>query len=349
MMLKDGGHLFYGGDEGFWDVTVVSLIGRIYQPWEELIFYIMPIGVAITLVIVTILWIRARSIVWNEEVAVPVTIMAGCVIGQILMNILLDVNYPEDRVGLYYLPLMVLVVVHIKEVSTDPAMNRLMRVPMFLIWLIPANTVFTLNVTHTRVWEWEAATEQFFQRIVSAKDSLELQPVIAGGTLQTHSYNYYNMRTGWPLHSMQDHISGSDIPDFQYSFPEGSGSWWTFDTTLTNPATERVLLRRSPLRSRELLYSADTSYHRFDREFIELFSQQLDTAANFDLLFDLNLQIRPESTPMNFRVVLDVSNEHGENVLYIPWHLDVYKIGNKEILQIANGFVYPGSFKDGTS
>ncbi|MFA5574186.1 MAG: hypothetical protein WC994_03935 [Brumimicrobium sp.] len=106
--LKTTGALYYGNDDGLWLTTGATLSGLVLNTTTIFIKYIL-IALTLTLVIHTIYQLSTKPA--KEVFSQPSILFIGLFLGNIiaieLMNLLMDVNYPEDRVGMQLIFLLI--------------------------------------------------------------------------------------------------------------------------------------------------------------------------------------------------------------------------------------------------
>lgn len=112
--LKEGGALYYGSLAGFWEVTGKTLTKYTFfidYSWFKWI--LLGVG-ALVIFSLTFLWFKkgTKQFFKNKE-----TIIAWFLFGHIAVILFLahfrDVNYPEDRVGMYLIPLSLLLLAYL--------------------------------------------------------------------------------------------------------------------------------------------------------------------------------------------------------------------------------------------
>lgn len=344
-LLMDGGHLYYGQGSGFWEVTVDSLMKYALYLWDGKLKLLLPAGVMFSSVSVVVLWVKSGKWIWKNDASMFLLLILGCIVGHVSLHHLFGVNYPMDRVGLYLLPLSVLLIVWAREALLDihPLGPLLSLALVSVVWILPINLLATLNTSYARVWKWEENSKQFFNQILTEYISSGVQPIVAASSLQEDAYNYYNMRANWPLASLQNEIRDSGIADFIYPLPDDPSVNWRFSTTVNQGNDSQSLFRRSPFRQRVLIESLETDSSTFTGEFFGLLNQNLDSLKGTDLLYELTLAFSADSIPMNIWLVMGVNDSIGDELMYKSYELKNYprrwKLGEN---MITEHWVMPG-------
>lgn len=110
-MLKKGGALYYGSLDGFWEVTGKSLSRYVlfYEAdWQQWLWMLLLVSLAFF----SIYQLVKNGVLefLSEKFSIFSVFLLGHVIAIYLMAWLLQVNYPEDRAGMYLIPLILLTV-----------------------------------------------------------------------------------------------------------------------------------------------------------------------------------------------------------------------------------------------
>jgi len=340
LRLKEGGHLYYGSDTGFWSTTIESLVSLIFRPWDSFTF-IVPAATCILMVFGVYRWLRSSTLFWKNPLPVLVLLVFGSATGLVLLNIVFGVNYPEDRVGLYFLPLFVLAVGVSFQSNTDRIWGMLLKIPLALIWLLPLNSIATMNLGYTRLWKWNSNAKSFYTNVVELKGGSYAEPIIAGGTLDSYTYDYYNLRNNCAVHSMQDHISNFDIADLQYGFEEGSLNKEEYDTISHHISSNRFLLANKSARIHTTFKKSESKWVDTKDEYLGIVELLIDTLAAEDLIFEYEVTVSCSSPPLRAWIVLDITDKEGRGVYYLKHQLEHFGKSINNLGTLENSFVLP--------
>jgi hypothetical protein len=108
-MLKLGGALYYGSLEGFWQVTGKSLSGLVLFYQEDWLRHAYTL-LFMTFIIALLISFRKNGF-WNQLFKRETTLsilLFGNIIAILILAHVFKVNYPEDRVGMYLIPLFII-------------------------------------------------------------------------------------------------------------------------------------------------------------------------------------------------------------------------------------------------
>ncbi|MBK7855491.1 MAG: hypothetical protein IPJ79_11850 [Bacteroidetes bacterium] len=107
--LKKRGLLYYGSQEGFYKVTLTSLSNLIYGSTTKTLPVVF---IVLSLLACIVCIVKFKKFQLKNAISKPATIAAFLFFGSMLvvisLNLLLNVNYPEDRTALYLYPLFIL-------------------------------------------------------------------------------------------------------------------------------------------------------------------------------------------------------------------------------------------------
>lgn len=103
--LRDAGLLYHGSGDGFYSVTVDSLVGALFDTPEDRLVLSVTVLVVFALAVAAWQGIRAGS--WRSPVAVVAILLCGEVVAREAMFHLLGTNFPQDRTALHLVPLCI--------------------------------------------------------------------------------------------------------------------------------------------------------------------------------------------------------------------------------------------------
>lgn len=145
--LKEAGALWWGSQDGFWEITGKSLSRIVLFSEAPWVFYL--ICALLLFCTVSFVWSAKTMGLWSylkQTDAMLFLLLSGSLIGIVLMRYLFDVNYPMDRVGMYLIPLFILTggVFLVKNRYTKYAAAALVFFPLsFLYHLNISTSIFS--------------------------------------------------------------------------------------------------------------------------------------------------------------------------------------------------------------
>lgn len=155
--LKERNLLYYGGSEfvSFFlkPFAVVYLQNKAIWP-----VVLVPFALAVVLLAIAVK--KGFSTVLGKSMFFPLTLVSGLV-GIVALQLILHVNYPEDRTALYYFPLMVGTLFSVTHLVSQ---RLRLWVVLPLLWF-PINGIVTANSTHSRLWDYEHVPKRFYSHV----------------------------------------------------------------------------------------------------------------------------------------------------------------------------------------
>lgn len=181
-LLKMGGALYYGSLDGFWEVTVKTLVRYVIfydADWQKWIWLALILAFVFSL-----LYLFVQKGLW-KALQEKVTVLGWYFLGNIAAILVLanffQVNYPEDRVGMYLIPLAILIFgFSIVKTKAQPLIIVLLFFPISFVWKMNLNTsVFSPE---------DRISKHFYEEV---KKELGTETTMA---------IYPMMHLSWPMH-----------------------------------------------------------------------------------------------------------------------------------------------------
>ena len=157
--LIKSGSLYYGGSEGFYSDTLVSLTKYTqYQPVPDIYTY-WSLDIFLLLIITGICYLVIKNIKKQTPLLLEnllTAILLIAIISSVLQHYLLGTLYLIDRTALFYFPLFVMVLVF-----TFYKSPRILQKMIFfpLIFFFGLNFFYSVNTYKTALWYFDAHTE----------------------------------------------------------------------------------------------------------------------------------------------------------------------------------------------
>ncbi len=314
--LKEGGALYYGSLDGFWEVTGKTLTENTLffdNNWFK--WVLLGIGFAV-IVALSYSWIKTGT---KQFFNTKETLIAWFFFGHIAVILFLahfrDVNYPEDRVGMYLIPLAMLLLAYLltKRKETSYAMILFIAFPLLFVSRINLSTsVFSPD---------DRMSNAFYQDVIVETDQNSAISV------------YPLMRFSWALQNRKEN-SMNTVSDLKV-FNKAADIVLTKNTLDINPddkkeytlfskdenSTYLAYKRKKPFIKTVIIDSSFT-VPETDGEFISF--------ANFfipDSLKNKKLQVHVTgnahtSAPFTFsNIVYSTFDEKMNSVVYESWNL----------------------------
>ncbi len=317
--FKDHNLLYYGTHEGFWDLSVQSLV-KLLADNQSLIIDGIIIFIFSTIIILISFLIsktNIKSILKNANFIFPV-LLFGNLIAVLLLDIILNINYPEDRTGLYFYPYFIASFIFIIDEFLKQYRFTILKFIPFILLIIPLHFVANMNTTHSSFWQTEGIPESFIKTVKSNTKNLNHTESIGGSHIRVLCWAYYNYVNKGELNQIQYSEFPEYNSDFQVvdniEFPD----WKKYYHRIAYDSISQInLLQRKNIDTLIPLYN----FSRKEKitssgEFINLIKIESDSIVYDALNIDFELMIKSPISPLDARIVLSVQNSDNEVIQY---------------------------------
>ena len=239
--LKERGLLYTGLPDGFIEVTVRSLVR--YQLDRES----APISNAVTIIgglsaIFLILRFLTKSLRWNAIRLASVLLLLNAS-ASILLNILFGMNFPENRVGMYYIPLFLIAVAGALDEWSVTNKNVKWLALSFLVF--PAHFAKRFNFDTSILWPRWHASEGIYNRAVEYQHEMGETLTLSAEYLNELGWAYYNFQNNAEMQLLQRDPVPDTLADLIIARPEDFDFAQTpYDTIYHDAPNNVYLLKR---------------------------------------------------------------------------------------------------------
>lgn len=188
--LFDAGQFYYGGKEGFWQDTVMSL--------SKAFTYYQYNGVAVAIGIVAIVAFVAiliHALGPAKKVGLPLAMVTMLpAVGSMLIHLVLDKPYLQDRTAIFFIPLMSLGVVYVLHQYKDGLGYRISQT---VAWLLVAGNGFfmlnSINFSYLADFKEHADTANMLRDLSELREQKSSQMTVKLGksTYMNATLNFY--------------------------------------------------------------------------------------------------------------------------------------------------------------
>ena len=317
LKLKNSGALYYGSLDGFWEVTGKSLSSLVFFTDSPVMKWIV---IAALLIILTETVVRLLEIKWWDFLHKHSTIIVYFLFGNLVITWILakvfEVNYPEDRAGIYYVVLFLVAAIY----TIDKIKWKYSGVP-FLFF--PITFLYVMNFSKTVVTPDQILSRDFYKEIrthVNPSSSVQMY------TTQHLAWAYYERSQANKIFVLNQREPSTvhDVAVTRKPFynPEIHAQYASISKdSLTQ---NHLLLQKEPF-IREELFKKDVSVPWNADEFSELLIfDPTKSEAIENYLFNLKSTIEIDSIYKDITVVFAGLNKAGEQVHYSSFPLRWY-------------------------
>lgn len=311
--FKENGMLVYGGNDGFVQVTVRSLLLLLTGSETLWLCWSVVALVALCAIAAVAAWSRTRD--WST----PLVLLTGFLLIEVgfrmLMAAVTGSNYPPDRTGMHYAPWVLCCFAFTIDylVSSGRGWMRWASLPLLAL---PVRTVATANLDHVLIWPEQCIPERLVRRVLQEQVDLG-RPVVLG--------SHEQLKQCWLYAGRRVDLVA---PFIQWErFPEGLDDLRLIDRRVVEGATEGYelvdsatgpglyLFRRStPLLERRILEFSKPPRSGTD-EFYDL-ADIPDSLMQEALLVQLQVPVTMLERSPGLGVVVEVTDTLQNNLYY---------------------------------
>lgn len=337
--LKEAGALYYGNLNGLWATTMESLFLLFYEHVTIVHYVLVILALLVGLCLLIAVLLKKGFSFFYELKALPTVLLIGSLIGIQILALVLKINYPEDRVGIYlYLFFALGFVFLLDEVSNK--IGRLIGLGagalLIIINLLP------INLTHQSIWYLDYLPDSYYTKIMEAHDTTDFPPTVAGYHMNgiRHSDKSYrmdqgkgNFLMGWHLDQVDSsgNVSGKRHPgyyaDFIYAEPWSMTAindlFVAIDSNKINPT--KLYKRKKPA-STNILETFKYDLAPNTNEFFNLVHKVYDSLSSDVMLVSFELDLEAKGQTFDPVIIADITNmATNERISYDYYNLNFLK------------------------
>ncbi|MBA2612454.1 MAG: hypothetical protein H0U95_10810 [Bacteroidetes bacterium] len=316
---KEQGVLDYGVGTNYWAVTFKTLILFLFDTDQLWIQIISLTAFAFIFILSLISFLNKPFSVFNvfkKDLFFPV-ILITCLLAFYFQKKILNVNYPEDRTGLFFYLFFVL--------SFAFLLDGLPKVPALAIAcsILTASCIYffrSINLTDYTSLYYHTMPKAVFDKLTDEYKKTKQIFTIGGHRVREMNYAFLNYRGGAILNHMDDAEQMIMNCDFYFAMKREKPYYERFYDEIAEDKTwDRVLLKRKEKINKTQLialpdvpknYSGNKEYFEFLR-----FDNKLVNSANC-LEAEVAIKFNKMPQPFNGELVFNIVNEKNEMVYF---------------------------------
>jgi hypothetical protein len=342
LALKEQELLYYGIEGGFWKVTVASL--TFHSIGSESRMGLILVVVILLFIIFSFFKAVSKSHKL-EDILTREFLFYYLLFGNtalfITLHYILGIKYPEDRVGMFFIPFFL--------GSFYFGLDRLIQQLDKKYWLalaiplliLPVNFIRSANLSHTTYWKNMGISQDFYNKIKASYEPGTMPPVVGGHWLRSYFWAMEDYRDLGRLNLMH-HADTTELTDDYLIYNMHQNPEWKllYDSMDYDPVRDIHLLQRKQKCDRRLVGTKHNinTYDTIDYTYFLLMEGRLDTLAGKDLFWGWDMTLYSPDKPFRGAVVLDVSDISGNQLYYY-----VYKLYHQRIAWLGK----PGNALNG--
>lgn len=323
-MFKERGAFYYGGDSGFYDITVSSL-SQVFMD-----FYNTPIAILITVLfigmiaflIATLIQKKSLGSLLNNAALFP-SLLAANIASILFLFYKMEVNYPEDRVAMHLFILFIASLAFILDELSKKSEKlafagiALYYFPvLFLFHAHPQGSVFSTE---------ERTSYRIFDYIKNSENDFKFPHLVGGYKTQEFCWYYMNNRSGGKegkIHTNYHIALDADFQIVRNGKIEDSILFDYYDPVLNDPTTNLTLFERKNKLEKELIFTQDVvpTPGMIDHEYHNILQIEIDSLQNSTLYIGAEMTLDTEKKPFVSWLAVTVNNAEDQSLYseYIP-------------------------------
>lgn len=353
--MKNEGSLYYGELDGFWDITIKSQLLMLFETDGEIA------QICAMVFVLLLVWLIMKLLSIDKLKSIFDThyfffyLLVGSVIGIELMAIILHVNYPEDRVGMYLIPLAIGSFCFAVD-KLSGAYTRFLLIPLAVF---PIHFLISLNLSKSSLWQVEYIPDRFYETIKKTPSNSAYGATVGGDgqRIFTYSQKIYADTTSPKPNMMQLWQKTLFDTNLAINLPNHPAQY--FDYLICKPQYVKDILplydsvdyseftkfrlykrkkRAETIKTREFVTQAQSES---SSEFVEFYHQRFDSVSSDAIQLGIEMKLQSLSHPFRARVVAEIRNvTTGEKVDYQFFQLNWLYPKSEQTERVIQRFVF---------
>ncbi len=306
---KELGLLYYGTLDGFWEVTVKSVIALIFNSfhlWIGILF-----SALFLLIVSEYLFRLAKNHPKDYFTSPHLTIfhlLIGNIVAVILMGLILKINYPEDRVGMHLYLLFILAFFEVFNLNFLSKKSFLKIIP-FIAIILPIHFFFNANLKVTACYIDDYLPEKFYS-IIEVESQTQL-PIVGTYRTKAMGWHFQNYRQQGNIPYLFWTHFPDTISDFVIAKPEKHPFYSIGYESISSETINgrQVLKRKNPIQRRLIFDSGNSLFTgETTEEFIPIWDIGGDSLNDDNLFFEYELNLSCDDLIRESWVVLSAND-----------------------------------------
>ena len=319
LTLEKFGQLYYGSRLGFWNLTVKSLAAVITES-HNILFPLYAV-VSFLLCLLIFLKLNSRKISISEVLHPKYhffILLTGNIAATLLVCFLTKSNYPEDRTGLYFFPLLVGSICFLGDAAPKGAFKTGMLALCLPLLLLPGQFLVKMNISKSSYYHLFQLPYRFYDKINSYQKSGETPLTI--GSYRMRLLNWYFMiyRKGGNMQPVHVTDYPNTIEDFLITeMLEKPPLKMSYDSIDFDPASAFFLLKRKKFLERKpILDLPNITISGNLHEFCDLLVHPADSFVGKNIIIGFDLSIECKTAPLEAWIVCCAKDKDGRDLRY---------------------------------
>lgn len=307
--------LYYGVGDGLVPVTVSSLLRHGFSSESMTLAWIVTVVGFISAAVLIVSYLQ-RSLTRSNPGIVAAILLLGNAVGAVLLNHLMDVNFPKDRIALYFLPLFIITFGYFLNFTSRkfPAV----RWVGIVLLAFPISLILQLNLNRTLQWEIYPVSDKLFEFFKAEQLKSETPLMISGDRLLEMSWGYHNVRSDKMMTPFaHDSRDSSHYSDFVMCHPVNCAQYGPEYKLVFEDASNMKIYKRQTHLTLSEIYERDSIVHiKGNGEFMNILDLDGDSIIHEADILELEIAFKSDVKPLNMDLVITSSNASSNNLYY---------------------------------
>jgi hypothetical protein len=339
---KEQGVLDYGVGTDYWQVTFKTLMFIVFGT-DNLWLQVLVIIISALLAVFIVFQVTRKTFnfdaLFKPELAYPILLFVF-VLAFYLQKLILNVNYPEDRTGLFFYLFFVLSLAFIIE-NVNSIISKVSAIIVFVVSMV--SFVLALNFTDFTTWFYHTMPKSVYEKLQSEFELEKKLFTIGGHRVREMNYAYANYRGNSVLNAMDNSEQMQMNCDYYYAMKREKPYYQFFYNEIAEDKVwDRVLLKRKEkIKHQTIFETYQNIIVEGSNEFYD-FKRLPDTSYKSHNPIEIEAELLFEKVPKPFNgfFVMSMQNANGETFCYkrIPLNwLDKDLNGKTKYLKLTSG------------
>jgi hypothetical protein len=326
LRLKFNGNLWAGSANGLWNATVKTVIKMLTISDAPVFLYFVVVYFILACVLFFYFTIRGwKQKFFQSSSTVFFYLLTGNLVVILVLGHVFKINYPEDRIGLYLIPLFLgSLLFLIDQVNRKKKFNYLLLIAIPLLYL-PAQFLVRFNVTYLSFYYDDNIPWRFYDKVYADLKPGTFPPTIGGYKGRHFCWSYLDFRHGGKLSDIySSHYPGYES-DFQIVDIKDNPGWLNlYDSVDYDKYSGRYLLKRKVPLKKVFNSGSGTisSKGEIHPDFFLFYETNVDSLVGKTLYLGYDMEIESGAKPFVAWIVATVSDKSGNILRYERIPLD---------------------------
>jgi len=314
---KERGLLYYGKLDGFWQVSVRSLI-KLLTGTNSIVSEVLVVYFVIGILLLLALSILKTRVFrdYLQTKYIFVILLLGNLVAVFLLGSFMGVNYPEDRTGLYFFPFFIGSIIFLLDrINLKTGYKIIALVPLLFF---PIHFALNMNLSYSSFWKNEHIPKRFINK-VQESDRPSIYPATVGGyEMRRLIWAYENSRIGGNLNQIQSASYPETISDFQLVEIKDKPDWAKYYSIIGFDSISNLsLLKRKNTLHKTTIgqYHIDTLVHT-NQTYYNLYNTDIDSCSMSSFIINTHFRFNTDKRATNVSLVASVSDSTGKSLYY---------------------------------